>query len=70
MIQIDTGMLGVIVTVLLAIIGLAAGLGALSQRVNQHDKDILSNRKENREDHQQIFTKLDEINKLIRNGNK
>lgn len=66
--QIDTGLLGVVITVLFAIIGLAASSGVLSQKVKQHDKDINSNRAENREDHKQIFDKLEEINKYIRNG--
>ncbi len=67
--QIDTEMLGIIVTVLIAVIGLAAALGALSQKVKQHDKDIYLNREENRQDHRQIFDKLEEINKFMRNGN-
>ena len=64
----DSGMIAVSVTVLIAIIGLAASLGALSQKVKGHDREINANRLENREDHRQIFCKLDEINKYIRNG--
>lgn len=81
----DTTTLAVIITVLgsvlLGIIGLAAAWGRLSQRVDRHDKDIADNRKEaekerekihreNREDHRQIFAKLEEINNFIRNGKK
>jgi len=68
--QIDTGLLAIIITVLITIIGLAASLGALTQKVRQHDTDIQTNRTENRADHQQIFSKLDEINKYIRNGTR
>ena len=68
--QIDTGLFAIIVTVLLTLLGLSASLGALSQKVKGHDKDINANRLENREDHKQIFCKLDEINKYIRNGAK
>ena len=74
--QIETG---VVITALTGIIGLSAWVGALSQKVNGHDKTIEDNRdnsetalerfrSENREDHKQIFCKLDEINKYIRNG--
>ena len=77
--QIDTAMLAIFVTILLAIISLSAWLGATGQRVRQHGKDISNVKKEgesnldklhkeNREDHQRIFTKLEEINLFIRNG--
>ncbi len=68
MIQIDTGILSIIITVLLAIVGLAAGLGALSQKVRQHDDEIKTNRVENQQAHQRIFDKLEDINNFIRNG--
>jgi len=55
--------------------GLAAGLGALSQKVKSHDKDISAintinetTRFENRQEHQQIFNKLEDINKFVRTG--
>lgn len=77
---IDMGMLAIFVTVLLAIIGLAAAWGALGQRVHNQDIKIEANRSlsekelerlhtENREDHRQIFTKLEEIQRFMRNGN-
>lgn len=66
MIQIDTGLLASIITILITIIGLAAWTGALSQKVSHHEKAWLNNR----EDHNKIFNKLDEINKYIRNGSK
>ncbi len=80
MMTIDTGMLAIFVTILLAIIGLAAAWGALGQRVNNQDDKIDANRKltviemerlhsENREDHRQIFTKLEEINRFMRDDN-
>ena len=68
MIQIDTGMLGIFITVLIAIIGMAASLGALSQKVKHNKEQIDSDRKDNRDDHRQIFSKLEDINKFIRNG--
>ncbi len=74
-VNIDSGIVAVCVTVLLAILGLAAAWGALGQRVKQHEKDISDNRcemdtfrKENRDDHRVIYDKLEEINKYIRNG--
>jgi len=79
MIQIDTGILVIFVTVLLSIISLAAWLGALSQKVRGQGDTIEDNRKvaemarerihiENREDHRQIFDQLEKINSFIRNG--
>ena len=65
MFQIDTG---VVITALIAIISLAAWVGSLSQRVRRSEKDIDCDRKDNRQDHQMIFEKLEEINKYIRNG--
>ena len=78
MIQIDPGIIAVIITVLFALIGLAVAWGALGQRVKIHDKVIEDNRKraerdiekvhnENREDHRQIFQELREIKDYIRN---
>ena len=79
MIQIDTGMLAIFITVLLSIISLAAWLGALSQKVRGQGDTIDDNRKvaemarerihvENREDHTRIFDELKELSSLIRNG--
>uniref|UniRef100_A0A6H2A561 Uncharacterized protein n=1 Tax=viral metagenome TaxID=1070528 RepID=A0A6H2A561_9ZZZZ len=79
MIQVSNEMLATMVTVLLAVIGLAAWVGALAQKVRGQDKSIEDNRKiaerererihiENREDHRQIFDQLDKINTFIRNG--
>ena len=74
--QIETG---VVITSLTGIIGLSAWVGALWQTVNGHDETIKNNhqnaetsmerfRLENREDHNQIFRKLDDLSKYIRNG--
>ena len=68
MIQIDTGMLSIFITVQIAIIGMAASLGALSNKVKHNKEQIDSDRKDNRDDHRQIFSKLEDINKFIRNG--
>lgn len=81
MMQIDTGLLSVIITVLLAIISLAAWMGSLSQKVRGQGEDIEINRKlaekererihiENRQDHQQIFSQLKDIENFIRNGKR
>jgi len=75
MLQIDSGIVATIITVLFTLMGLAAGLGALSQKVKAHDKDISTintinetSRFENRQEHQQIFNKLEDINKFVRTG--
>lgn len=44
MIQIDSAMLGIIITVLISLLGLAAALGALWQRDKGQDKTIEDNR--------------------------
>ena len=62
--NIDTGVLGVVVTLLLALLSLSAWTGALSQKVKRHDDNYL----ENRSDHKLIFEKLEEINRYLRNG--
>ncbi len=74
--EIDTGTLAILVSVLLAIMGLATAWGALGQKVNHQGQEIKENRdttikeietlhKENREDHQRIFDKLEEMNKFL-----
>ena len=78
MIELDSSFIAITITILLAIIGLAAAWGALGQKVKGQGKTIEINRKEidkdierlhteNREDHRQIFSKLEEINNYIRN---
>ncbi len=75
----DSSTVAIFITVLLAVLGLAAAWGALSQRVSNQDAKIDVNQKstekemermhsENREDHRQIFSKLEEINAYLRNG--
>ncbi len=72
----DTGMIAILVTILMALLGIAVAWGALSQRVHNQDITIEANRKlseheierlhtENREDHRLIFTKLEEINRFM-----
>lgn len=68
MIEINAGMVAVFVTILLSLLGMAVAWGTLREKVKQHDKDIESNRNENRQDHKLIFQKLDDIKKEISNG--
>ncbi len=79
MIEINAGLVGVFVTVLFAIIGLAVGYGTLKEKVSNNRKDIDKERdnqkremekfaKENKDEHERIYNKLDEVNKYIRNG--
>ena len=65
---INTPLLGIVITVLMAIIALAAAWGALAQKVRKHDIELDRQHSENREDHQQIFNKLEEINNYLRNN--
>lgn len=66
---IDATIFGGAVTLFIAIVSLAAWVGALSQKVSQNKDNIKDDRSENRVDHQLIFTKLEEINRFLRNGN-
>jgi len=66
---IDAGMVAVIVIVLFALLGLAVGYGALLQKVKNNKEDIEKFCRENREDHRDIFNKLDAVLKAV-NGKK
>lgn len=79
MIQIDTGIVAIFITILFALLGLAVGYGTLREKVKRNSLDVDRVREEskkemeqfcseNREDHGKIYNKLDEINKYIRNG--
>ena len=68
MLEVNASLAGIIITVLLAVISLAAWVGALSQRVRRNELDIIEDRNLNRGDHQLMFNKLEEINLYLRNG--
>jgi len=70
MIQVDTPMAAILITVLLALIAMAAGWGTLREKVKNNCRDIDGNYKQNREDHQMIFNKLDQIQHDLRNGQR
>lgn len=70
MIQMDAPLAAIFVTILLALLGFAAAWGVLTEKVRNNRKDIESNRRENRQDHQQIFAKLDDIKKEIANNGR
>ena len=53
------------VAVLIALLGLAAGWGTLRERVKTNREQITSDRETNREDHQQLFNKFEELMKEI-----
>lgn len=63
----DVGMIAIFVTILVALLAMAAAWGSLRERVKHNKEAISLDRKTNREDHQQIFEKLDQI---ISNGHK
>ena len=70
MIQIDAGLAAIFITILFALLGMAAAWGTLSQKVKNNYHQIDANYKQNREDHQMIFNKLSEIQHDLRNGAK
>ncbi len=74
--ELDAGLVAILVTILMALLGVAAAWGALGQRVSNQDRTIEANRQstdhdierlhtENRDDHRQIFSKLEEINRYM-----
>jgi len=72
--QVDVAMVAILVTVFLAIIAVAFGYGVLTQKVKSNRIDInnvheefQTYRKENKQEHHEINSKLDTI---IRNGHK
>lgn len=65
---VETGMAAIMITVLLSLVGMGVGWGTLRERVSHHSKAIETDRKENREEHHQLFQKLDEIKDEIKNG--
>ena len=83
--QIDSGIVGVVITVLITLLSLSFWVGTLSQRVKQNRENIekaereqqliinqlrtefASYQKDNKSDHKDMGTKLDQI---IRNGHK
>lgn len=68
MIQIDAPVLAIFITILLSLMGMAAGWGSLHEKVKHNCKDIEANARQNREDHQLIFNKLDSIQHDLKNG--
>ncbi len=75
----DIGMIAILVSIIVALLGVAVAWGALSQRVSNQDSKIDANKKatekdierlhtENREDHRHIFSKLEEINRFMQGG--
>jgi hypothetical protein len=64
----NVGIIAIVVTVLLWLIGLSFSSGRLWERVRHNQVELDKEHNENRADHRQIFDKLDEMVKLIRNG--
>jgi len=70
MINLDAGLAAIFVTVLIALISMGVAWGIVSERVKNNRIDIDKSHKENKADHSLIFTKLDEINRTIKNGGR
>ena len=67
----DAGTIAVLITVLLSLLGLATAWGVMIERVKNIRCDVDKERKDNREDHQLMFEKLDRIERSLngaRNG--
>ncbi len=62
---IDSGMVAIGVTTLLALLGFAAAWGILTEKVRNNHEKMNADYKMNREDHQLIFSKLSDIEKTL-----
>jgi len=65
---IDTGMVAIFITILLALMGTGVAWGVLSEKVKNNRRDIDANSNLNHEEHQTIFHKLDEIKQEMANN--
>jgi len=70
MIQIDSALAAIFITILLSLIGMGVAWGTLHEKVKGNSKQIEANYKQNREDHLMIFNKLNEIQRDLKNGRK
>lgn len=70
MIQIDAPLAAILITTLIALLGMAVAWGTLREKVKNNCKDIESNYKQNREDHQMLFNKMEDIQRDVRNGQR
>ena len=61
-------LVGIAVPAGIWLLGLSFALGRLWEKVHDNCVDIENNRKENREDHRQIYNKLDDLVKMLKNG--
>ena len=68
MIDINWAASGVIIAGLFSLLSLASWVGMLSEKVKRNQADIRCEREQNRQDHRQIFDKLDALRDLIKNN--
>ena len=61
MIQVDTGVVAILVTILLSLLVLAVAWGAINERVKHLKEDTTTYRAENREDHLKILASIENI---------
>lgn len=73
--QISTELFGGLITGFIALVGLAAWVGALSQKVKNQDKTIETNkisiaqfREDNKQEHRDIMNEIKSINQYLRDG--
>ncbi len=65
---IDAGVAAIFITVLLSLMGMAVAWGTLRERVKHNCHDITDDRKANREDHQLLFAKMEEVKEEVKNS--
>jgi len=70
MIQIDAALAAIFITILISLIGMGIAWGTLSEKVKNNRRDIDITHRENKVDHQLIFTQLKDIERAIKNGGK
>ena len=79
MVELDSATVAILVTVLIALLGLAAAWGTIREKVKRNHDDIVKNKeyierdmkslmRDNQKDHERIYDKIEEVNNYLRNG--
>jgi len=68
MIEINWAAMGIVITLLMSLLALAAWVGAIAEKVKRNVKDINAHKDSNSQEHQRIFDKLDALRELIKNN--
>ena len=63
--NLDVGTVAIFISILLALLAMSAAWGTLREKVKNIRYDIDKERKDNRDDHQRMFDKLEKIDREL-----